>query len=75
MNICGGATADSAGIITSGSGSGGGEIDGGMTGRGFAGGMTIARGAMQPHSPMHTINKTGKLLAFTGLLDMLHDGL
>ena len=46
-----------------------------MTGSGFAGGMTIGRGAMQPHSPMHNIAKTGDRLALTGLLDMALDSL
>ncbi|HEX5281460.1 MAG TPA: hypothetical protein VFW28_15380 [Micropepsaceae bacterium] len=46
-----------------------------MTGSGFAGTMTIGRGAMQPHSPMHNIAKTEKGLALTGLLDMALDSL
>ena len=75
MGISGGTTAVGAGIITGGSGSGGGDIEGGMTGSGFAGGITIGRGAMQPHSPTHSIANTVKQLGFTVLLDLRHDSL
>ena len=75
--IIGGTGAVGAGIIIgSGSGSGGGDIEGGISGAWLSGrGITIGRGVMQPHSPMHDNAKTGKQLAFTGLLDMFRNGL
>ncbi|MDE2475184.1 MAG: hypothetical protein KGO48_09075 [Alphaproteobacteria bacterium] len=83
MAISGGAGAIAAGIIGrtgavgagiiigSGSGSGGGDIEGETSGAWFSGrGIIIGRGVMQPDSPMHDNAKTGKQLAFTDLLDM-----